>query len=254
MFLHSRRRSVPDLVRIILLLLAVPTFLLPSLVAAQTENVPTGSDVVFSHDSYSMHEREDEQARVHTITVKAGPNAIGGVSWALFDGGAQRGTDYEPVTKEGVIRTGISTTHEIKIKIIDDDLVEPLETFYIRLSNPTGNATFPGGKTQMDAIVEIADNDQVSITVDPVTVTEGDSAQFHLKLGRVFRTGEFAQVFVSTGRYDKGRNRRTERSLYVVGHESAGRGSVGFCYSHGHHPRQRSHPGHLCILAAGQGR
>ncbi len=201
--MHFHCHPVPDPVRIILLLLAVPTFLFPSPGAAQTENVPTGTNVIFSYDHYSMRERKDEQAQVHTITVKAGPNAFGGVSWALLDGGAQRGTDYEPVAREGRFATGNSTTHEIKIKIVDDDLVEPLETFRVRLSNPTGDATFPGGKSHLDATVEITDNDHVSITVDPVTVTEGASAQFYLKLGRVLRAGESAQVFVSTGPYDK---------------------------------------------------
>ncbi len=200
-----RCRPVSDLVRIIVLLLAAPTFLLPSLGAAQTENVPTGKNVVFSYDVYEMYERENAQDRVHTIKIKGGPDAIGRVSWKLVAVDAQRGTDYEPVTKEGIIQTGRSTEHEIEIRIIDDDLVEPVEAFKIVLSNPTGSVTFPDGDTELEASVDIIDNDDFSITVDPVTVTEGDSAQFHLKLGRARRATDTATPFVvvSTGRYEQ---------------------------------------------------
>lgn len=111
------------------------------------------------------------------------------VDWRSLDGTARGGVDYDDTTNTITFAAG-ETARTFFLRIIDDTLDEPDETFFVELFNPTGGAVLAGGAPVLRAQGVILDNDggpgvatvQVS---DPVLV-EGDAglrlAVFEIRL------------------------------------------------------------------------
>ena len=100
------------------------------------------------------------------------------VSYATQDGTATAGSDYV-AEESGTVTFDANDTREfIEVETTDDDLDEPDEDFTVTLSNPNG-ATL-GDDT---ATGTIGDNDDVpQLSINDVTVLEGETAQFEVSL------------------------------------------------------------------------
>ena len=113
----------------------------------------------------------DEDAGSATLTVGLAPAGTETVTvdYTTRDSGAEAGEDYTATSGTLTFAPG-ETSKTITIPILNDNIYEDLETFYVDLSDPSGTA-LPAIPTRA---VEIASDDAVpTASMDDVTVDEG---------------------------------------------------------------------------------
>src|ERR1044071_887389 len=93
------------------------------------------------------------------------------VNYATADGTAVAGSDYGATTGTVTINPG-QTTQSVAVQVIDDNVDELTETFFMNLSSPV-NATISTGQSQGQGL--IYDNDGPTISINDVTVVEGNA-------------------------------------------------------------------------------
>ena len=115
-------------------------------------------------------------AKTATFTVTLAPAASGSVTvgYATADGSATAGSDYTAASGTLTFTAGqISKT--VSVTIAGDTAVEPDETFFVNLSNVTGNATI----TDAQGIGTITNDDQAqqqpALTINDVAISEGNT-------------------------------------------------------------------------------
>ena len=113
---------------------------------------------------------------VFSVTMDGPSSRTVRVDWATADGTAKAGEDYTARKDELVFAPG-ETRQEAKVPVLDDTVVEPDETFTVKLSNPRG-----GSLERSEATGMIVDNDLplVSISAASASVDEGEDVQFDL--------------------------------------------------------------------------
>ena len=113
---------------------------------------------------------------VFAVTMDGPSSRTVRVDWATADGTAKAGEDYTARKDELVFAPG-ETRQEAKVPVLDDSVVEPDETFTVKLSNPQG-----GSLERAEATGMIVDNDLplVSISAASASVDEGEDVQFDL--------------------------------------------------------------------------
>ncbi len=113
---------------------------------------------------------------VFAVTMDGPSSRTVRVDWATADGTAKAGEDYTARKDELVFAPG-ETRQEAKVPVLDDTVVEPDETFTVKLSNPRG-----GSLERAEATGMIVDNDLplVSISAASASVDEGEDVQFDL--------------------------------------------------------------------------
>ncbi len=115
-----------------------------------------------------------------TISLDAVSTKDVTVSWTTADGTATAGSDYTARTGQSVLQAGSLST-KFSVRTADDAIDEPDETFTVKLSSPV-NATLG------DAVGEatVTDDDAApALSIDDLTVAEGDAAQFTVSLDAV---------------------------------------------------------------------
>ena len=115
-----------------------------------------------------------------TISLDAVATQDVTVSWTTADGTATAGSDYTARTGQSVLQAGSLST-KFSVRTADDAIDEANEAFTVKLSSPV-NATLG------DAVGEatITDDDAApTLSIDDVTVAEGDAAQFTVSLDAV---------------------------------------------------------------------
>ena len=105
--------------------------------------------------------------------ILSAPSALQvAVNYATADGTATAGSDYQATSGTLTFAPG-ETSKTITVLVNGDTTVEPDETFFVNLSNPT-NATIAKGQG-----IGVINNDDAppppSLTINDVTVTEGNS-------------------------------------------------------------------------------
>jgi hypothetical protein len=91
-----------------------------------------------------------------TVTRAGGSSGAVSVNYATQSGSATAGADFGAVSGTLNWASGDTSAKSFTVPIVDDNLVEPTETFTVVLSSPTGGATLG---TPSIATVTIADND-----------------------------------------------------------------------------------------------
>jgi len=91
------------------------------------------------------------------------------VAYATTDGTATAGSDYTAVSGTLTFNPG-ETTKNITVQVIGDNTDEIDETFFVNLSNPTNSTVSNGQGTGT-----ILDDDGPLISINDVTITEGDT-------------------------------------------------------------------------------
>jgi hypothetical protein len=123
-------------------------------------------------------------AAVFTVSLlNPGPDTVT-VDYETVDGTAQAGSDY--VSNSGKLTfTSGDVQETITVLVNGDTLVEPNETFFVTLKNPTGATTT---RSQGTAIITNDDQPPPSFSIDDVSVTEGNAgatgATFSISLSR----------------------------------------------------------------------
>lgn len=100
------------------------------------------------------------------------------VDWSTSNGTATAGADYSASSGTATITAG-STSTTISVPITNDSTAcESNETFSVTLANPSGGASI----SQATATMTITDDDRPTLTVSPVTVAAGATADFTASL------------------------------------------------------------------------
>ncbi len=140
----------------------------------------------------------DEDAGTATLDICltiASDEAIS-VDYATTDGSAFETEDYTSQEGTATIAAGELCT-SIDFTIVDDELEEVIELFYVNLSNPTGDATIADDQ----GTVTILDNDTVdplpSIFINDVTVDE-EAGSALLDICITFASSEDVKVSYAT--------------------------------------------------------
>ncbi|MCI0690403.1 DNRLRE domain-containing protein [candidate division KSB1 bacterium] len=109
---------------------------------------------------------------VFTATLSAASGQVVTVDYATANGIATAGSDY--VASSGTVNFPAGTTTQtITVVVNGDEIVEPNETFFVDLSNPS-NATIADNQ----GLGTITDDDSLpSISINDVSVTEGNAPQ-----------------------------------------------------------------------------
>lgn len=113
--------------------------------------------LAFNRASYEVGE-DGSRLATHVIRVLREGNAIdtaATVKLNTSDGTATAGSDYVPLSETLTFAPG-ETEKTLTVQIINDDVLEPAETFHLTLSGPTGNSTLGG---QSSATLTIGDDD-----------------------------------------------------------------------------------------------
>ncbi|MGI9251723.1 MAG: beta strand repeat-containing protein, partial [Pseudohongiellaceae bacterium] len=119
---------------------------------------------------------------VFTVTLSAAPVEDTEVTWMTADRTsgdnlALAGTDYTAVN--GILTfaaAGSTITAMITVDVINDDDVEPDETFLLRLGNPTNDAKITEGEGEATGTITSEDVPSVSIAASSSSVMESNSA------------------------------------------------------------------------------
>jgi post-segregation antitoxin (ccd killing protein) len=136
-------------------------------VATIVDNDATPS---LSINSNSLTEGNSGTATVNlTVTLSAASGRTVTVNYATADVTATAGSDYVATSGTLTFAPG-TTTQTVTVTVNGDVLDEVNETLGVNLSSPT-NATIGTGT----GVITIVDNATPSITINDITVTEGDS-------------------------------------------------------------------------------
>jgi hypothetical protein len=114
-----------------------------------------------------------------TVSLSAAQPAPVTVDFATADGTATAPGDYASGTGTVTFAPGV-TSQTVTVQVNGDTTVESNETFFVNLSNATGNATITDNQGQGT----IQNDDQPAISIDNQTVTEGGTANFTVSLDR----------------------------------------------------------------------
>ena len=125
---------------------------------------------------------EGGTARFEVTLSRAAPAAVT-VDWALSDGTATVGVDFDAGSGTLTFAPG-DTAMPVTVTTTSDDLDEgDAETFTLTLSNASSNVVLEGGGATQTASGTITDDDDPPVlSVDDVTVGEGDPAVFAVEL------------------------------------------------------------------------
>ncbi|HYE64248.1 MAG TPA: Calx-beta domain-containing protein, partial [Pyrinomonadaceae bacterium] len=135
-------------------------------------NAVSSGTLQLSSSAYSVN--EDGVTATITVTRTGGSGGAVSAQYETVAGGtATAGSDYTSATGTVEFADGDAADKTFTISITDDSQDEADETVNLALSDPAGGATLG---TQSTAVLTIMDNDdQPSLTISNVSVTEGNS-------------------------------------------------------------------------------
>jgi hypothetical protein len=110
------------------------------------------------------------QTATFTVTLSAASNQTITVAYGTANGTATVGSDYQDIIGTLTFAPG-ETTKTINVLVNGDRVAEPIETFFVNLSNPT-NAAITDGQ----GVGTIVDNEP-RISISDVTKAEGKKGQ-----------------------------------------------------------------------------
>ncbi len=146
----------------------------------QNDDQPVGASNI-SIDDVSMAEGNSGQTAFNfTVSLSAPQAAPVTVDFATADGPAPDGAtapgDYTSNSGTVTFAAGV-TSQTVTVQVNGDTTVEPNETFFVNLSDATGNATI----TDAQGVGTIQNDDQPvgasNISIDDVSMAEGNSGQ-----------------------------------------------------------------------------
>ena len=128
-------------------------------------------DLTINNVTVNEGERAD-----FTVTLSSGGSQSVTVKYATVDGTALAGSDYTAAASNSTLVFNPGDTKTISVQTRPDTIAEPTETFTLTLSDNTDN-TFLASATGT-----IIDDDRGDLTINNVTVNEGERADFTVTL------------------------------------------------------------------------
>jgi len=156
--------------------------------AVGTGTIENDDSAVLSIAGTTVTETEGGTTANFTITLSHAVQGEFTIDFATSDigtaiGHAIAGSDYTEVIRSVATSNPLTfgganpLVQTVSIPILDDNIAEPTETFHGTISNKVDaasqNVTFTGGGASATAVMTILDNDEASLAIDDVTVTEG---------------------------------------------------------------------------------
>ena len=143
---------------------------------------------------------EDAGTATFTVSIDKHPPAgdVITVDYATVAGTATAGSDFTATSGTLTFNNASLDNQNITVTILDDAVKEVLETYQVRLSNPSANAAFSGTGIGAGGIT---DDDYAVITFNNVSVSEnvaGGNATLSVVLDRNVATGDSVTFSVST--------------------------------------------------------
>ncbi len=105
-----------------------------------------------------------------TVTLSSAASANVTVNWTTADGTATAGSDYTAGSGTLTFSPG-ELTKTLTVSVNGDTTVEPDETFFVNLSNPSSNATL----AQAQGTGTILNDDSPTLSINNVSQAEGNS-------------------------------------------------------------------------------
>jgi hypothetical protein len=144
-----------------------------------TINKATGVGTITNDDvarEITVGDVSDEEGDALRFTISATNPQMGDVTltYATENGTALAGSDYTATPPTQITIPGGTTSVPVDVLTSEDGSAEPDETLKLKLSAASGNGLI----TDNEAIGTITDDDARSLSVSPVTVTEGQTATF----------------------------------------------------------------------------
>ena len=140
---------------------------------------------IFIDDAAAVYEAAGASVSFPVRLSRADPDAAVTVDYATEDATATAGDDYTASqnTTDTVTFTAGQTATTVMVDLVDDGIVEDTETFRLRLSNPSSNATLGNDDS---AVATVLDDDALpTLSVsDAPEATEGAAAMFVVELSR----------------------------------------------------------------------
>ena len=180
---------------------------------AQAVGTITNDDAVgptVNIDSVSVTEgNSGTTAAVFTLTLLAPSGQPTSVTVNVTGGTANSGEDYVPVVNQVVTFQPGETTKTLTVAVVGDSVIEPVETFFVELSNPV-NAVIGTGQGQGT----ILNDDFVATTVSigDATVVEGNGGTVTATFTVTLNT---ASTFTTTVQVDVAADTATPGQDYV---------------------------------------
>ncbi|HEY2840404.1 MAG TPA: Calx-beta domain-containing protein [Pirellulales bacterium] len=109
-----------------------------------------------------------------TVTLTGDTSQQTTVQWSTADNTATAGQDYQAASGQLTFIPG-ETSKTIDVNILDDNLNEATESFFVNLSSPTGATVPAAGATGTGTILDDGDPAPTVSIAGPATVLEGDS-------------------------------------------------------------------------------
>ncbi len=145
----------------------------------QDDDAPAGSpgNLRFTSASYTA----SESAASTQVTVERVGGTTGEVSaqYATANGGAQAGADYIAAAGTVVFGAGDGAAKAIDVALLDDGVEEPVESFTVALSSPSGGA---GLGNPSVATVSITDDDFPTVCIEDATTLCLNQGRFRVRV------------------------------------------------------------------------
>ncbi len=119
-----------------------------------------------------------------TVTLSASVSEAVSLTWTTTDGTAEQPGDYTAVMADTVsfdANSGAGATKTLTVDTVEDVVVEPGETFTVKLATSTpllGGVSF----SRREATGTITNDDTATITIEDASAEEGQGVQFTVKL------------------------------------------------------------------------
>ena len=137
---------------------------------------PNSSPAISINDVTVVEGTSGVTNAVFTVTLSGPSSLTTTVGYQTADGTAASGIDYGIIIGSLTFPPG-TTTQTITVPVIGDRIYEPDETFFVNLSSPV-NATITRGQ----GVGTIHDNSPPGLSINDVTVAEGNTAVFTVTL------------------------------------------------------------------------
>ncbi|MDT5157624.1 MAG: hypothetical protein QOH51_1981 [Acidobacteriota bacterium] len=152
------------------------------------DNDPVPAVTIF--DSSAFEQTGADSAVAFTLRLSNPSSVAITFDYATADGTAIAGSDYVAATGTVTFNPG-ETEKTFTVTIKEDTIDEVNETFFVNLSNPS-NATISDGQSQCT----IFDNDGPTVSINDVTVTEGQSGRTSATFTLTLSAPSVQDVFV----------------------------------------------------------
>ena len=130
-----------------------------------------------------------------TVTLNGATTETVTVDWATVDGTATAGKDYTAGNGTLTFNTGDSSK-TLTVTVLDDTVHEPIESFTVRLSNPSGATIADGSAT--GSILQNDDQPTVTLVLTPASISEnGAVSTVTASLGNPSSGPTFVRVSVA---------------------------------------------------------